>query len=130
NVTPLIGFGCNINPIIALIKQCGEVTWGNPPHPPIISKIICSDWCIQVFWSDQLHNSNNKDDKNLVLTDPILKYEIQIVECMDDEDVSNIFPKEDNYNSNDIDNNNNNNNNINNNDDSNLSLNLSNISNK
>ena len=46
--TPLIGFHCEIAPIVKEIVKTGTVTWGNPPDKPSITLIQPTDWCIQV----------------------------------------------------------------------------------
>merc|ERR1712129_508736 len=44
--TPNIGFHCNITPVVLEVNKLGIVTWGNPPSPPIIRSILCTDWSI------------------------------------------------------------------------------------
>ena len=79
--TPLIGFHCNITPIVLELNKLGVVTWGNPPSIPFINGIITTDWSIMVEYGIKENRHIN------VLEDPIVAYEIQCVLCKNEENL-------------------------------------------
>ena len=81
--TPLIGFNCNITPVVLELNKLGVVTWGNAPKTPFIRGIITTDWSITVEYDV---GNKGKGNKN-VAQDPIILYEVQCVLCKNEENL-------------------------------------------
>jgi len=83
--TPLIGFHCNITPIVLELNNLGVVTWGNAPKPPRFTKVQTTDWSIMVEYD--VKDKKSKQQNQHVAQDPIIAYEVQCVLCKNEENL-------------------------------------------
>uniref|UniRef100_A0A7S0TBZ5 Uncharacterized protein n=1 Tax=Elphidium margaritaceum TaxID=933848 RepID=A0A7S0TBZ5_9EUKA len=87
--TPVIGFHCNITPVVLEVNKMGMITWGNAPQSPAIVYWSSTDWSITVQYDQDNGNVNggNPQQQQNVAQDPVIAYEIQCVLCKNEENL-------------------------------------------